>query len=230
MEKIPPEIQAYIFKDYYAQRCISKNLNHYNYHHYLDYFDKTPISKNEVERYFRQKPNYMIIFNENLFYIYEKLAYKYIVYAYELIIDDDLSKVEMSVEILEPNIQEHQHLDLSTTFHILSKRLGIRERKRITDYVLKIYNQYVYDIEINNIDDYQLLCKMIHYTHLNIEMLSCDQSIDYDPNLEEIMFYKGQLKIEKKLKIIIVIILNAENCYYIKLTNFYFNWVLTFIS
>lgn len=198
MEKIPPEIQAYIFKDYYGQRCISKNLNHYNYHHYLDYFDNTPISKNEVERYFQDKPNYMIIFNENLFYIYEKLA-KYIVYAYELIIDDDLSKIEMSLDIIEPNIQEYQHLDLSTTFHILSKRLG-SERKRITDYVLKLYNQYVYDIQINNIDDYQLLCKMIHYTHLNIEMLSCDQSIDYDMYLEEIMFYKGQIENREEIE------------------------------
>ena len=200
MEKIPPEIQAYIFKDYYGQRCISKNLNHYNYHHYLDYFDNTPISKNEVERYFQDKPDYMIIFNENLFYIYEKLD-KYIVYAWEFFIrnEDDLSKIQISIEILEPNIQEHQHLDLSTTFHILSKRLG-SERKRITDYVLKLYNKHIYDIKINNIDDYQLLCKMIHYTYLNIEMLSCDQSIDYDLDLEEIMFYKGQIENREEIE------------------------------
>ncbi len=198
--KIPPEIQVCIFKDYYGQRCISKKLNNYNHHYYLDYFDNTPISKNEVYRYFQGQPNYMITFNGNSFCVYEYMNKNYLVYLNELIIEKtyDLYNVLIQTNVLIHDIlhHEYQHLDLSTTFHILSKRLD--DKKRITDYVLKLYNEYVYDIKIKNIDDYLLLQKMIQYTDLNIEMLSCDQSIDYDLDLGDVVFCEGKVDDENR--------------------------------
>lgn len=228
---MPWEILIYIFKDYYGQRCISKKLNDYNYHYYLDYFDKTPISKNEVDQYFQSEPDYMVGFDKYTIGVFELKCDTYEFHLHELIIKksryvDDLSNILMKdittydMGKLEIKYHYYQHFDLSTTFHILKNRLFHYEnidydqydlhvnrenmkRKRITDYVLKLYHQYVYDIKIENIHDYQLLCRMIHYTNLNISLLSCDQSIDdltYS-DLEDIIFFEGQVDDENRIEI-----------------------------
>lgn len=219
LNDIPYEIQVYIFKDYVGQRCISKKLNEYNYHHYLDYFDNQPISKYELDCYLKSKPNHFISFRYDMFYQFNLYNYKnmndYIIYYNQLGIYR--LHVEMGQSIQKKNIDEiviefnQDDLDFLTTFNILVKRLyhdyidynnlifycndlnlDMIKRKRITNYVLKLYHRHVYDIEIKTINDYMLFCKMKHYTDLNIEMLYDNVNFGrdtlYNIQLEEITF------------------------------------------
>lgn len=227
---IPYEIQACIFKDYSGQRCICKKLNDYNEQHYLDYVFTVPISKNEVYCYFQTQPDYMIVFFGNSCYIYKNKLDNYHLFLHgcyrkESKYVGNISKVVYDVEVIDDNVYytdvyftDNQYFDLSTTFHILSKRLKNnidydyydlyikRDRMiktRMTDYVLKLYHQYIYDIKLENINDYLLLCKMINYVNFNIEMLSCEQSIDCDEIDEslETFFYEGKIDDENRSEI-----------------------------